>query len=194
MLLGFQSGRTLVTGFGPFAGIPDNPSEHLARTSGRSCVTLEVSFEAVEAFLESLRADPVERLIMVGVAASAKRMRVETVARNWIDPRPDVRGLIRGPAPIDPTGPEGLASRLAACPGGPHWEVSADAGAYLCNFLLYRSLQRLSCPAGFVHIPPFEVLPEPLQRAEFQRLLALWEAETVPAAAQPAESLLEKKS
>lgn len=147
----------LTTGFGPFLDIAENPSAQLARSFPLYEI-LEVSFAAVDDFFQSYDFSTYDCLLMIGVSASAKLMRLETLGRNWCGPTPDVRGDVRGPGPIDPATPFQLASTLwtpewlAGSDG--RWEASSDAGDYLCNYALFRALQTLtSMKVGFLHIP-----------------------------------------
>lgn len=159
--------RLLVTGFGPFGDVGDNPSAWLAERLGTPYRILEVSYTAVDDFVEELQADPPDALLLMGVASGAERMRVETTGRNLTGSIPDVEGRLAGPGPIDPTGPPQLGATLWRAPEffetNDLWETSVDAGSYLCNYALYRCLQALpNVSVGFLHVP----LPDqvPLER------------------------------
>ena len=83
--------RTFVTGFLAFEGFDVNPSALLAERSGRRFELIEVSYSAVDAFLERLKPDSFDRWLMLGVAGKSSHMRTENFARNVIGARSDVR-------------------------------------------------------------------------------------------------------
>jgi pyroglutamyl-peptidase len=165
--------QTLVTGFGPFGAFDVNPSSWLAGRCGRPFRVLEVSYAAVDQFLEELTPDSFELLLMLGVAGTAQRMRFETAARNGVGTTPDVRGIARGPAAIEPVGPSILpVSSSVTLPDGGHWESSDNAGDYLCNYLFYRAARRFpDRQVCFIHLPPFEVLPPNVQLAQLKQII-----------------------
>lgn len=166
--------KTLVTGFGPFGAIEENPSAWLAEHSGRDFQLLDVSYAAVEAWLES---DPeFDRLLMIGVSANRPTMSLELIGRNVTGQALDI-DQIGGPAMIDGRDLPQLGSTLfhgiTELPTG--IEFSHTAGDYLCNFSLFRALQRFPArKVGFLHIPPFAVLDR-----ETQLRLLGWLLETV---------------
>ncbi len=146
----------MVTGFGPFGRIRNNPSMTLARGCGRPHFLLDVTFDAVETFLkDGFDSASYDALLLVGVADSRRKMSLERVARNLSGATKDVSGqLLNGP--IDDNGPTTLPSSLwtSECVEHPDFEWSDDAGDYLCNYALYRALQ--SFPdhrVGFLHVP-----------------------------------------
>lgn len=170
------SRRTFVTGFGPFGATADNPSAWLAERSGRPHRVLEVSFAAVERFLDDLNPDSFDRLVMLGLAGGERdpRLRLETRARNQIGGAPDVTGVVAGPGPIAPFMPPQLGASLFTgnlATETDRWRISVDAGDYLCNFALFRALRTFpKRRVGFVHVPPPDVWPLEEQRlalAEF---------------------------
>lgn len=168
--------RVLATGFGPFGGFEDNPSAWIAERLGVSACILEVSFQAVDEFVTSVDADSFDVLLMLGVAGDAKKMRIERVARNAIGDYPDVRGERRGDSPIDPQSPQHLSSTLWAPDSADlddRLEDSIDAGDYLCNYGLYRALQKFEGKqVGFLHVAPDEVMPKEAQLEVAKRLVA----------------------
>ena len=170
-----MTGRTLVTGFLPFGGFSVNPSALLAESCGRTFELLEVSYAAVDAFLSSLaaRAGSFDRLLMLGLRGNGTFINLERLARNHIGPSPDVRDVVRGPAPIEAGAPATLATTLFD-PGIdlPVLRPSDDAGSYLCNYIYYRALRSFPTKAvGFVHVPPLDVVPLETQRRELADLL-----------------------
>jgi len=153
----------LVTGFGPFGEIRDNPSGRLARAvhgarlGGHTVVglTLPVAYDrGLRMALRHASAADCAAVIGLGVAAGRSGIEVERVARNRANETPDVDGVV--PAIVEPGGPsevrasadvEALAAELGA-------GLSDDAGAYVCNAWLYRLTRGLpGTPVAFVHVP-----------------------------------------
>ena len=165
--------RTLITGFGPFGTFDENPSSWMAERCGRAFRVLEVSYAAVDQFLGELTSDSFESLVMLGVAGTARRMRFETVARNWVGTTPDVHGVVAGPSVIEPDGPATIPlSPSVTLPDGNHWEPRDNAGDYLCNYISYRAAHRFpERRVYFIHVPPFEVLSPDVQLAELGQML-----------------------
>lgn len=152
----------LVTGFGPFPGVDDNPSAAAARAvdglrvGGETIVgeVLPVSYARAPARVLALaRALQPRAIVALGVATSRRGVEVERRARRGANPdRADVDGARRpdvpGPDEVRATLPvDALTRALRATP-------SDDAGRYVCNALLYDVLRGLpGVPAGFVHVP-----------------------------------------
>jgi pyrrolidone-carboxylate peptidase len=111
-----------------------------------------------------LRLDP-DVALHFGVSSRARGFELETIAHNVANGAPDEAGGVPGGAQVIPGGPARRRSTFPAreimarlhqlrlpC------RISRDAGRYLCNATLYRSLhlaaglgrQRV---IGFVHIP-----------------------------------------
>lgn len=161
--------RFLVTGFGPFGAIVDNPSADLARRCGSPFEILEVSFAAVDAFFVGLDPDSFDVLLMLGVAAGRDRVSIETVARNAIGKTSDVSGVVRGPAPIEPGGPDRIETtwteKLGDVATG-DIQFSDDAGDYLCNYAYWSALARpdLRNRALFLHVTSFDHISAARQR------------------------------
>ena len=169
----------LVTGFEPFDGARLNPSweavrllpGELALAHGTLVVhreRLPVTFAGatgrVRELLAQLRPDVV---VLVGLDAGAREVRLETTARNLAQARiPDNAGHQPRGEVLVPGGPPRrcatwsaptLAGRLRAA--GHAVEVSDDAGLYVCNATLYAALEALEAGGrtgvltGFVHVP-----------------------------------------
>ncbi|MEX0841269.1 MAG: pyroglutamyl-peptidase I [Xanthobacteraceae bacterium] len=168
----------LLTGFGPFPGAPFNPTGPLVhrlarlRRPGLADVRLTAhvfptSYRAVDEelprLLSRLRPDAV---LMFGLAAGSRCLRVEVRARNAVSALiRDTEGRSSFAASIVPGGPHALhfdapANRLvlAARAAGLPARLSHDAGRYLCNYLSWRAIEAATQPAGprlaaFVHVP-----------------------------------------
>jgi pyroglutamyl-peptidase len=152
--------KVLVTGFGPFGEVRDNPSAALARAvegvrwGDHEILSrvLPVSYDRAPAETIALaREHDVSMVIGFGVAMERSGVCVERTAVHVGRGRPDMdgseRAMTEGPdrvmSSLEPTA---LAEALGA-------EVSDDAGRYVCNAWLYKVTEALDCPVGFVHVP-----------------------------------------
>jgi pyroglutamyl-peptidase len=168
--------RVLITGFGPFPGVPDNPSSWLVETlaererasgiapDARILPTVWEDVALIPALYRSLQP---HAMIHFGVSERAKAFHIEASAHNRLTRREDAQGAVpktrsireRGPSRLDTQFPAaGLAAHLRR--SGIAARTSRSAGAYLCNFLYYHSLewalrQRPVPLVVFVHIPPW---------------------------------------
>lgn len=167
----------LLTGFGPFPSVPENAS---------SLLVSEIAVEARRAFrgfavvaevlptewhagamLLSLLMTELRPAVALhfGVSSNATGFAVEARGRNVASALSDAAGEVPSERWITAGGPEYLSTNLPAAVivarlrrrGLPAY-LSRDAGAYLCNAVLYRSLDlvRRSGPTtrnGFIHIP-----------------------------------------
>lgn len=163
----------LITGFGPFPGAPYNPTIRLVERltalrrpalAGIDIVghVFETSYAAVDRDLPALIAEHnPDALLMFGLAARTRYIRIETRARNALALLPDAsgavlrRGVIAPGGPLDRTMPAPSPRLLAAArTAGVPVKLSRDAGRYLCNYLCWRASEsggpRL---AAFVHVP-----------------------------------------
>lgn len=167
--------NVLLTGFGPFPGAPYNPTGPLVTTLARiahpgvrrRAHVFRTSYAAVDGELPALLArERPDVLIMFGLAARTRHLRIETVARNVLSMVvPDVTGVLPQAETIALSGVETVplpvpAKRLvaAARAAGAPAMLSRDAGSYLCNYLCWRACEATSNPgspqfAAFVHVP-----------------------------------------
>lgn len=171
---------TLVTGFGPFGEINENPSGILASQCGRPHRLLEVSYSFVDNWLTATDAEEFDRLLLIGVKAKGTHLQLETVAWNEYGVKEDVGGNARTPGPIATDAEESLKATLwptgllESPPEG--FVTSTDAGRYLCNYTLFQALRRFpNKPVGFLHVPTFETMPFEVQLSRVQNLLRLIE-------------------
>lgn len=153
--------RLLLSAFTAFGRFAANPSAVLAERLGLPHRLLEVSYIAVDEFVNGLNPAAFDLALCLGVAGNSSGFRLETLARNRFDPIADVRGHVPADGVIDPTAPPALpgtlwpADLLANPPRGV--VASDDAGGYLCNYLYFRMLQRFPMKRiGFLHVPPLE--------------------------------------
>jgi pyroglutamyl-peptidase len=172
-----QRPRILLTGFGPFPGVPTNPSAWLAETLAEGLPApdlhgrIHVRIFPTEWQAAGLVADLCETLqphvmIHFGVSEHAKTFRIEHSAHNRTAPRADAGGALPAGPVISAEGVERLDTALPAAALARHLQTngvaavtSHSAGHYLCNFLYYHSLAwalRQSAPplVLFVHVPP----------------------------------------
>lgn len=173
----------LVTGFGAFPGMPRNPSAVVVAALARyrasfarrhitlSTQILPVLYDLCAAFSPAPAPDVI---VHIGVAGRRGEVSIETVAHNRRSMRhPDASGRAPSPARSGAVARHTIRSewnarelamtlRRAGVPASP----SRDAGAYVCNALLYRSLDQKRTPALFIHIPPARICkPERIAKA-----------------------------
>ncbi len=170
--------RILVTGYGPFEEVDENVSQALAEASGLPYEVIEVCYAAVDRFLSSVDRGSFDAFLAMGHAPKEARIRIESVGRNVICDRPDVRGSVQGPGPIDPTAPAQLGATLWRHPAffdeTEDWYPGVDPGGYLCNYILFRALQEFPDKrVGFLHLPPPDAIPFERQLAALHRIIAL---------------------
>lgn len=190
-----MSNRTLITGFGPFADVKENPSSQLASCFNRDHAVLEVSYNYVYEFWDALVKDgQYDTIICLGYSAKAPRLRLELFARNKVGQTKDVRGetwstdfiVHEGPPCLGATiMPPDLIFAASALLDAKSLELSTNPGDYLCNFLYYLLLAGHPGQVGFVHIPSFEVVPIERQYETVAKLIVSAEAMT-PKVAQTA--------
>jgi pyroglutamyl-peptidase len=170
--------RVAVAGFGPFPGVPKNPSGEIVRAVAKmqrfraAGITLdtaifETTYGKAEADLEKLIAAKPNAIVLFGVAGGARHIRIETIARNRasvLHPdharfTPSARKLSAdGAARLKVRGPA-MRMRAAIRATGAKAELSINAGSYLCNAVFYRALAATTAqqPAPltfFIHLPP----------------------------------------
>ena len=183
----------LVTGFGAFEKVAENPSGLLARGLHASPPTgwrvvgaeLPVSFqrapEAFERFFdEEVDGEPA-LFVPMGVHKEPG-FRLERWARGAPQGKPGRRdndGLEL--ADVERGGPDlasalpldALASELGRRSGEDCF-VSEDAGGYVCERVYHRVLTRAgAAPAVFLHVPPLRFTPLERQMAVVHQLFAL---------------------
>jgi pyroglutamyl-peptidase len=179
----------LITGFGPFPGAPFNPTaplvQRLARLRRPASAAVHIvphvfatSYAAVDRDLPRLMArHRPDALLMFGLAPRARRLRIETRARNVLALTPDAGGAkprsraiafneaaaLAMPAP---------ARRLLATLRGTGLPavLSRDAGRYLCNYLCWQAAvaaRRGPKIAAFVHVP--NIARKPVRKGKKRR-------------------------
>lgn len=166
-----------VTAFGAFGVFASNPSLELARAVFADVEEIEVSYRAVDAWILDQRDTDWTALLALGVDAKASVPRIETLGRNVVGAAADVTGTVATASVIDPDGPRTVSATLwnPECFRDPEgWTDGDDAGTYLCNYLLYRSLRAFpDRKTGFLHVPPFDTLSIEEQSETLVRLVAV---------------------
>ena len=165
--------RVLLTGFGPFPGVDENPSGWLAETLAARKPeggfdlhgqVLPTEWNTVAALTPQLYADlEPDVMIHFGVSQATKTFRIEHSAHNRALRRADARGALPPKSAISPNGQPRLDSELPVNALAAHLRnqghganASRSCGRYLCNFLYYRSLEwarECGRDAVFVHVP-----------------------------------------
>ena len=165
--------RVLVTGFSAFPNAPDNPTATLVRTLLRErrrlarcgidlqTLVLPVTFGVAPALVDVLtRLDPAV-VLHFGLAARRRGLAVEARAANRAGIlHPDAAGRCAPALRIVPAAPSHRAARLplrqvvaAVRAAGTACLPSIDAGDYVCNETLFRSLASGVPIVGFIHVP-----------------------------------------
>jgi pyroglutamyl-peptidase len=176
MAAGDYRTTVLITGFGPFPGVPANASMRLLPQLAKAAPKLfpdvrfavdvlptewEAGLRRLQRLLDEVRPD---LALHFGVSSRARGFEIELRARNACAATPDAGGGLPASHMLLPGGADYLPASLPVrhivarlrrmrVPAF----ASRDAGAYLCNAALYRSLMCAKDSAGrrvgFVHIP-----------------------------------------
>lgn len=179
--LGLQPGekpmRVVVTGYGAFMGITNNPSSNLAQQLAEQGIKgaiveyrrLDVNHAAVNAFVEEMKKSPPDVILSMGVSSHSQ---VEERPENKVgggvdgDERPITPGVVRPGGhdelatdlPLDAINGAlsgfGAARVVGSSASDPYYQP--DRSAYLCNYLGYSLADTFGAnprtTAGFVHI------------------------------------------
>lgn len=167
-----MTARVLVTGFEPFGDSDDNPSMRIARaldadppagielTTGLLPVTWAGAWPAL---LELLGACNPHLVLLLGQSGKRGSVTVERFALNFGQGRiADNAGVQRAPAALVEGAPLALAATIdvdgvvaAMSEANVPAAASHDAGAFLCNAVLYYALLHAGPGqrAGFIHVP-----------------------------------------
>jgi pyroglutamyl-peptidase len=170
--------KTLLTGFNGFGSVLLNPSQLVvetraerARQAGSNDLITEVLptefVQAGKRIVQLIRKFRPQRIVCLGVASTARTLRLERVALNLDDgEQVDNAGLILKGKLIVGEGPPAYWSTLSLermCAGllerGIPAVISNHAGTYVCNHVFYcarHEVERLGSQAtcGFIHLPP----------------------------------------
>ena len=168
----------VITGFGKFGGVPDNPSSTLVKAIISNTTPtnkfkiiqhaiLDTSVEGAKE-LQQLQKLPASFHLHLGVHGGAKQIHVESQAFNQDDFRiPDNNGVQLKNHTIAEGCPEIYQTSIDVCTLverlGEGYCVSNDPGRFLCNHVFFQSLRWCATCDGtkhclFVHVPPFSVV------------------------------------
>jgi len=167
--------RLLLTGFEPFDGFSENPSEEVARfLDGRRIGEFEVTglvlpldYNNALGILDIALEECKPEVILCCGQANREAISIERIAVNALSvKRPDNYGNIPETDVIVNDGPVAYFANLDPFPlvqalldeGIPAY-VSYHAGAYGCNWLLYNVMRRIeggliNAKTTFIHLPP----------------------------------------
>jgi pyroglutamyl-peptidase len=165
--------KLLVTGFGPFPGVHHNPSGQIALAIGRSARLkrqgvqvsaheLIVTYAALPDLAALIAREKPDAILMFGIAARTKQPRLEKRGENRTRPLSvDASGTRPKSRKLDDYAPLIRNVRVALEPlrlaiqrQGFKPTLSNNAGAYLCNAVLFTALgEKPDAPCIFVHVP-----------------------------------------
>lgn len=155
----------LVTAFKPWNGRPSNITKdvvealsHSLAQMGADIKVLDVSYDAVDSFVSALDISNYERIISLGIMRqSAPPIRFETLARKTLY-KPDDLGMTPSfnySAADYYQSSDALLSAKQNLRLYPYdMALSANAGAYLCEYTLYKMLEKTAgtdTDATFIH-------------------------------------------
>jgi pyroglutamyl-peptidase len=167
----------LLTGFGPFPGVPDNATAELVPRLAEAARDRFPHYDIVAEILPTEWVAAPQRLggllapsgtvlaLHFGVSRQVEGFQIELVGRNRCKTLADAAGNMPAAECLLDDGPAELACSLPAerivqrlTELGVPARTSTDAGGFLCNALLYHSLaaaDTLEKPhlVGFVHLP-----------------------------------------
>ena len=168
--------KVLLTGFGPFPGVPENLSgAFVAELADRAvqhypqayfhCETLSTEWSAPAKIAQLIGCMQPNVCLHFGVSETAKGFVLETRAENTCRFAQDACGNLPYNNQLESTGPQFRSCKFpikAAITKLRSLEFpvqsSYDAGGYLCNAVLYESLRISDLDndariVGFVHLP-----------------------------------------
>jgi pyroglutamyl-peptidase len=183
----------LLTGFESYGGRSLNPAEQVVKRLAGSQIrgvqvighTLPVAYRELEPRIAQLLKEIRPRaVICLGLWPGTPMLRIERIAVNIADFEiPDNLGLMtRGP--VVEGGAEAYLSKLPIhaiqdrlLEAGIPARLSASAGTFLCNALMYHALRACAehapaAPCGFIHLPylPEQVSALLLQMREWAKV------------------------
>ena len=150
----------LISGFRPFKNLSYNPSEDLVNEiniKGIEKIILPVkyglSFESLKKKIEQVKPN---KVVMFGLAQSRQKISQEKYAHNLSHcSLADNAGVKKTDHIIIANQTQKLQTSIKFYEGE-NWEISEDAGKYVCNDLYFRTLdysQNRSIECIFIHIP-----------------------------------------
>lgn len=164
----------LLTGFEPFLQFKENPTATAVKIFDGETIgdyrivgrVYPVAFDKINDLItRDLDVFEPDVVVNLGLAGGRHTIDIERIAINCVDGRTDNEGFTPDGEKIDESGPDGLFStlpikRLEKALKANHIpaRISNSAGTYLCNNLMYTTLNHTrqkekSIPAGFIHVP-----------------------------------------
>jgi pyroglutamyl-peptidase len=165
----------LITGFGPFLEVEDNPSARVAcqvagQLPGAHAEVLPASYRRSTEQLDQLIAEvQPSALLLLGLSRHVEVVRLEAIARNADrSTSPDVDDVVRAGRPVVADAPQQLAATAdlsaieqALADADVPFTGSTDAGGYVCNHLYFHALHGAARPTVFVHVGHLTPQTEP---------------------------------
>jgi pyroglutamyl-peptidase len=165
--------KILVTGFGPFPGVPKNPSAEVARFLSRSkrvarfarvhAAVIPTIYAEIAKLPRLIEKEKPDAILMFGLASRTPWLRIETFGRNRASlfhadaaRRKAGQVLVRGKPDVLPLRAPVQRLLQAAHSTGADARLSRDAGGYVCNAAIFHALAAAKAKkplAAFVHIP-----------------------------------------
>ncbi|MFG1282852.1 pyroglutamyl-peptidase I family protein [Xanthobacter autotrophicus] len=191
--------RILVTAFGPFPGVPVNPSQRAAtdllrlKRPALSGVEITLSilptrWDVLPRLDALLRERTFDAVLLLGVASRRRRVCLETRAVNAARDFPDAAGrhppgrrLMTQQADVLASTAPALAWVAALRRAGIAASASLDAGRYLCNAAYFHALAAAHgqlrgngavAPVLFIHLPGRSGVPRGASRSGLARALS----------------------
>lgn len=171
--------KVLLSGFGPFLEIKNNPSEQivlkLAEDFQIPFIILPVVFaESFEVLKQKIQIEKPDVILMFGVAATRSTICFERIGLNWVDSKnadskmvTPKTGRIDSKQELALMSPFNLEEVISQYDFNERksLEISYSAGTYVCNDLYFRMLneKQISADKLFIHIPSFDKIDEQLQ-------------------------------
>lgn len=169
--------KILISGFEPFAENKINPTMYLVNALCEQSfifqlhgiilpVSYSKSYQTLDNEINKYEPDIV---ISFGLADNREKVNFEQFAKNIMDTKvPDNEGVVHQNVAIDPNGEESLTTNLQVVEikeslrkNNLPSELSTSAGKYVCNQLMYKTLQqsyKSDFKSGFIHVPSFNYL------------------------------------
>lgn len=166
--------KILLTGFEPFGGETTNPSWEAVKLVPSSLTNkiiikhqLPVEFKAsVLALQKIISTEKPDVIISIGQAGNRSCLSLEKIAVNYVNARiPDNAGFKPLNSPIVQDGPAAYFTTLPLIAMQANvekhhlpCEISMSAGTYVCNYIMYKTLNWVKSNSphtkvGFFHVP-----------------------------------------
>ena len=185
----------LLTGFGPFPGVKDNPTAAIAKTLNNTRISamriesiiLPVAISSAFQDSEIACRDDTNAVVCLGVSTKIDKLHLESYAYNQFDSKKgDVEGKGKGKWIIEQKGPDRRETPFSCLSiveslkdHGILSKASTDPGRYVCNWLYYKRLGK-DLPTLFVHVPPVSVSWSMDKLVEATLLVMACVAKTIP--------------